>query len=202
MIIGYGTVWIIGRQQIDFIVSTTSLLLLNDAPKVSGKKIYKSKVQTTDDEVPSSSIAYPKENDQFGEVVAEQIGFSIPLLCGDSEDALAKGAGMSLSGCFPGQVGTALIGGHNRPEFGKITKLAESESFSIKTNYGTFLYKVLEHRIISQDANDVIAKELSIAKERRIILYTCYPLEAIGWANERYIVIGEQIGGPKINYAK
>jgi sortase A len=135
-------------------------------------------------------------------VVAEQIDFRIPLLCGDSEDTLAKGAGMSLSGCFPGQVGTVLIGGHNRPEFGKITRLAEGELFSIKINYGTFLYKVLEHRIIPQDANDIIAKELSIAKERHIILYTCYPLEAVGWANDRYIVVGEQIGGPKINSAK
>jgi hypothetical protein len=52
MIIGYGTVWIIGRQQIDFVVSATSLLLLNDAPKVSGKKLYKSEVQATDNEVP------------------------------------------------------------------------------------------------------------------------------------------------------
>ncbi|MDR0691284.1 MAG: class D sortase [Streptococcaceae bacterium] len=202
MIIGYGTVWIIGKQQIDFAVSATSLLLLNDAPKTAGKMLYKSEVAKIDDEIPSSSITYPKEEDQFGEVVAEKQSLSIPLFYGDSVDILEKGAGMSSSGCFPGQFGTVLIGGHNRPEFGKIMKLANDEIFFIKTNYGTFLYKVLEFDIIKHDDNARIANELNKKNVRRVLLYTCYPLEAVGWANDRYIVIGEQIGGPKIDVTK
>jgi len=201
MIIGYGTIWIIGKQQIDFVVSSTSLLLLNDAPKTSGKKIYKSEVPSTDDEVPSSSITYPKENDQFGEVIAEKQDLSIPLFCGDSEDNLSKGAGMSLNGCFPGQIGTVLIGFHNRPEGQKLENLLVDDTFSIKTNYGTILYKVLEYKVVQQDDNDFITKKLA-TNERNALLYTCYPFEAIGWADKRYIVIGQQINGPKISFAK
>jgi sortase A len=203
MIIGYGTVWVIGRKQIDFVVSATSLLLLNDAPRSLSKNLYKGEVQTTtNDGIPSSSITYPKDTDQFGEVVAENIDLRIPLFCGDSSDVLEKGAGMSLSGVYPGHLGTVLIGGHNRPEFGKITRLAADTSFSIKTNYGTFVYKVLEHRIIAHNDNDVVNNELAKIHERRIFLYTCWPLEAIGWANDRYIVVGEQIGGLKIDLTR
>jgi sortase A len=203
MIIGYGTVWVIGRQQIDFVVSATSLLLLNDAPKSPSKNLYKGEIQTaTDDEIPSSAIVYPKEKDQFGKVVAENIDLDAPLFCGDSSDILEKGAGISLAGVFPGQFGTVLIGGHNRPEFGKITRLAVNASFSIKTNYGTFVYKVIEHRIISFDNSDFVNNELAKMYERRVLLYTCWPIEAIGWANDRYIVVGEQIGGLKIDLTR
>ncbi|WP_155114613.1 hypothetical protein [Lactococcus cremoris] len=41
--------------------------------------------------------------------------------------------------------------------------------------------------------------ELVQNQESRAFLYTCYPLDAIGFSPQRFVVIGKQVTGPVID---
>ncbi|MBP1046159.1 class D sortase [Enterococcus sp. BWM-S5] len=154
------------------------------------------------DILPASSITYPAMNDLFGEVISEKVDLASPLFYGDNDDILAQGAGMFNGSKFPGEKGLCIIGGHNRPMFGRIYDLVIGDQFTINTHYGSFIYEVIENTIISAEDNQFLLDRMNQREEPQALLYTCFPLEAIGWAPERVIVVGRQISVPIIDETK
>ncbi|MDR0920961.1 MAG: class D sortase [Lactobacillales bacterium] len=202
MIVGYFIINTVGKPVIDFAKSTTSLLLLNDKPDFQKKSVNLydgvDNQKSDDGKLLASQITYPKVGDRYGEVIIDKVDIKTPLFYGDSTDVLAQGAGMYANSKFPGEMGTTIIGGHNQPIFGNIYYLQVGDEFVIKTNYGEFTYRVIETKIIQSD-DPMVLEELGQTKEQRAFLYTCYPLDAIGWARDRAIVIGKQISGPTVD---
>lgn len=193
-----------GKPVINFVTSATSLLLLNDEPKFDSQtinlstKVNQSKSEIEDGKLLASSIVYPERNMRYGEVIINQVDINLPLYYGDSSDILASGAGMYPNSKFPGEVGTSIIGGHNQPTFGKISYLNVGERFEIKTSYGAFTYEIITTQII-QVNDPMVMAELAQNQEPHAFLYTCYPLDAIGFTPQRFVVIGKQIAGPVID---
>ena len=59
------------------------------------------------------------------------------------------------------------------------------EKIIIETTYGTFEYKVIGSKIIKE--TDV--EEVPIQSEKELLMiYTCWPINNIGHATERYVV--------------
>lgn len=143
-------------------------------------------------ELASSSMVYPVGGDQFGEVVIDKVKINEPLYYGDSEEILRLGAGQYIGSMIPGDLGTTLIGGHNLPSFGKIYYLEPGDQVSIRTHYGDYTYQVTEVNIADYK-DPTINTKLADRSKRSLILYTCYPLDAIGLTPERVFVSADYV---------
>ncbi|EOL46479.1 class D sortase [Enterococcus caccae] len=146
----------------------------------------------------SSSMIYPVVGDQFGEVVIDKVGINEPLYYGDSEEILRLGAGQYIGSMIPGDLGATLIGGHNLPSFGKIYYLEPGDKVEIHTHYGNYTYQVTEVKVADYK-DPTINTKLGDRSKRSLILYTCYPLDAIGLTPERVFVSADYVSGPIID---
>ena len=220
MLLGYLIIYIIGKPVINFATSAVDLILLTDAPTFDQKNInlyeQKKKEVTEDskgkksnskkgteenlskDSIASSKIIYPSSGEQFGEVVIDKLTIDVPLYYGDSDDILRLGAGQYIGSMIPGDLGTTLIGAHNQPVFGKIYYLESGDLIDIRTHYGNYTYKVIESKIANYK-DPLINEKLGDRSKRSLILYTCYPLDAIGLTQERVFVFADFISGPIID---
>lgn len=149
-------------------------------------------------ELSSSTLLYPVGGDQFGEVVIDKVGINEPLYYGDSEDILRLGTGQYIGSMIPGDLGTTLIGGHNLPSFGRIYYLEPGDEISIHTHYGNYTYQVTEIKVADYKDPSINTK-LGDRSKRSLILYTCYPLDAIGLTSERVFVSADYVSGPIID---
>lgn len=131
---------------------------------------------------------YPNYGDKFGTINMPTIGVSVPLYHGDSMDILKKGAGHYSGSFFPSEGGTILIAAHNRQEYFKyLPKLNINDEIIINTVYGNFYYQVLSGKVMK--VNELEKIEFQQEKEL-LVLYTCYPVDALGYTNERYVIYG------------
>lgn len=220
MLLGYLIIFIIGTPVINFATSAVDLILLNDAPSFDQKNtnLYEqannesvdknkektsiSKKSTKEDiskeSIASSKIVYPSSGDQFGEVMIDKVNINVPLYYGDSEDILRLGAGQYIGSMIPGDLGTTLIGAHNQPAFGRIYYLEPGDEVNIATHYGDYTYKVTESKIANYK-DPLINEKLGDRSKHSLILYTCYPLDAIGLTPERVFVFADFVSGPIID---
>ena len=75
------------------------------------------------------------------------------------------------------------------PAFSRILanlpKLVEGDFLTVETSYGTFEYKMIGSKIIK----DTDVNEVPIQKNNEMLMiYTCWPINNIGHATERYVV--------------
>ncbi len=160
--------------------------------------IYSGKVlEGYTDSVPSSKIQYPLSGMKYGEIVIETQGsvYDIPLHFGDSNSVLRRGAGHYMGSHFPGEGTTILISAHNNTYFNCLQYLKFGDKITVKTNYGIYVYAISNTQI--KDKNDASAYNLT-AGEETLVLYTCYPFNALGLTKNRYYVTAKLISGPKI----
>lgn len=215
MCFGYLIIYIIGAPVINFATSAVELISLNDAPSFDqkGNNLLAKQTENTgqassdkqtnqtptkEGEIASSNLVYPKGGDLFGKVVIDKVGINEPLYYGDSEEILRLGAGQYIGSMIPGDLGTTLIGGHNLPSFGKIYYLEVGDEINIQTHYGDYTYQVTEIKVADYK-DPVIDSKLGDRSKRSLILYTCYPLDAIGLTPERVFVSADYVSGPIID---
>ena len=149
------------------------------------------------DFVPSSKIQYPLSSTKYAMISIETNGslFEIPLYFGDSSSILRRGAGHYMGSHFPGEGSTILVSAHNNTYFNCLQFLKFGDKITVKTNYGIYEYVVSNTQI--KDKNDTSAYNLS-ATEETLVLYTCYPFNALGLTEKRYFVLAKLISGSKV----
>lgn len=147
--------------------------------------------------VPSSKIQYPLNGTKYGMINIETNGslFEIPLYFGDSSSILRRGAGHYMGSHFPGEGSTILVSAHNNTYFNCLQHLKFGDKITVKTNYGIYEYAISNTQI--KDRNDSSAYNLA-ANEENLVLYTCYPFNALGLTQKRYFVTAKLISGPKV----
>ena len=172
LVIGYSLMYVIGRPVIQFVTSSIQLFLLTDTPDF----------ETTE---------------QTFEAV-DKVQLDVPLYFGDTEEILRKGAGQFMGSVYPGELGTSLIGGHNVDDFGKLGAAQVGDTIEIQTTYGNYTYRITQLEVKNKkdkEIDDMIYQR----NDRRLILYTCYPLDSLGLTDDRLFAIGEYVSGPIIN---
>lgn len=203
LVCGYSLIYLIGLPVIHFTTSSLSLFLLTDTPKFEQKavKITVKENKNSVKEIAASTLNYPKSGEQYGYVYIEKLQMNEPLYFGDSNEILRKGAGQYTGSVYPGEKGTSLIGGHNIDAFGKLIGLQKDDLITIKTVYGTYQYKVTDSRVRRYD-DQVILNQVFQKENYQLMLYTCYPIDAIGLTENRLFVTAKMISGPIINEEK
>lgn len=142
------------------------------------------------------SITYPYPGDRYGEISVEGTTVSAPLYYGDDTATLNKGVGTfkdDIGVGIPGEGKTILLAGHNNTFFNGLQQVELGDIVTIETHYGTYTYEVTDMQV--KDHQDETAYDFSRTDEN-LIMYTCYPFDALGFTPDRYFVYAKYVSGP------
>lgn len=146
-----------------------------------------------------SEITYPQKGDMYGQITVEGTSVDAPLYYGDDTRQLNRGvatyADNSGAG-IPGEQKTILLAGHNNTFCNGLQDVQEGALIHVATHYGEYVYKVTEMKIA--DYQDATTYDFSRTDEN-LILYTCYPFDALGFTPQRYFVYAEYVSGPVLD---
>lgn len=149
--------------------------------------------------IPFSSITYPTAGDRYGSITISGTNVDAPVYYGDTTRILNQGVGtyMENSGAgLPGEGKTILLAGHNNTFFNDLQHVEEGAVVTIATHYGVYTYEVTGTKIL--DYQDTSAYDFS-REDENLILYTCYPFDALGFTSDRFFVYARYISGPVLD---
>lgn len=136
-------------------------------------------------------VSYPKYGTRYAQIKIPSIDVDLPLYYGDTLTILRYGVGHTGGSYFPGEGGSILCMGHNYS--GYLKKLVDvniGDKIIIETTYGTYTYEINETKIVNQDQQEAAP----IQREKEVLmLYTCYPINAIGHPKQRFFVYADLI---------
>ena len=86
--------------------------------------------------------------------------------------------------------------GHNNTFFNDLQSVEVGDVVTIETHYGTYTYTV--ERCEVRDYQDTTTYDFTRTDEN-LILYTCYPFDALGFTPNRYFVYASYTSGPELD---
>lgn len=170
-------------EKIDDVLSLVNIITITE------KQVEKQEVSF--DSVKKRLAVYPTWGSIWATVEIPDIGVNAPVYHGDTLDILKYGVGHFSGSYFPGEGGSIVLAGHNsRQHFMYLPRLDLGAKVIIKTNYGTFTYKVVDAKVIRD--NDMASLPIQ-DEEEKLMLYTCWPVNTIGFKTRRYVVYTELV---------
>jgi sortase A len=124
------------------------------------------------------------DGEAMGRISIPRIGLHLVLVDGTTERDLARGPGIYTGDYLPGEGRLVYIAGHRTTHgapFSRLEELRPGNEISVALPYGTFVYVVTGHRIVS--ANDIAV--LRSHRREQLVLQTCHPRFS---ASHRYLV--------------
>ena len=97
---------------------------------------------------------------------------------------------------IPGEGKTILLAGHNNTFFNDLQHTEIGATVTITTHYGVYTYEVTDMAV--KDYQDETAYDFTRTDEN-LILYTCYPFDALGFTPNRYFVYAKYVSGPVLD---
>ena len=115
----------------------------------------------------------------------ERLAVDLIVLAGDSGNVLAFGPGHNTRSAVPGGSGTIVISGHRDTHFRFLQDLRSGDRISLQTARGEFSYRVQANATV-----DVRTARLQLSQaDRRLVLTTCYPFDALATGGPlRYVI--------------
>ena len=150
-------------------------LLDNAATVINGGTVDEPDAQP--DRLPLSSVTYPSEGDRYATIT----------ISGTNVDARVG---------IPGEGKTILLAGHNNTFFNDLQHAEAGATVTITTHYGVYTYEVTGTEIL--DYQDETAYDFTRTDEN-LILYTCYPFDALGFTPNRFFVYAKYVSGPVLD---
>lgn len=147
--------------------------------------------EITFNDIEKRLATYPKYGSVWATIKLPDISVEAPVYQGDSLSIMKYGIGHYTGSYFPKENGSIILAGHNSEEyFKKLPDLAIGSKIIIEATYGTFTYQIYDTKIIS----DKDTASLPIQHdEERLMIYTCYPVNSLGYKNKRYVVYAKLI---------
>lgn len=198
LIIGYSIIYFFCQPVIRPIVSIYSLISSNGAPDFSDtyRVLYDEGKMLHSESVNIKDVEWPGVGDQYGEVIIDRVGLDVKLFYGDTKTILDYGAGTYTGAFMPGFDRTVMIPGHTIPYFKILGEVVVGDLVRIPTHYGEYTYKVTDIKV--GDYEDRNMYDLAKKDKEQLILYTCYPLDGIGFKTERLFIYADKISGPQL----
>ncbi len=123
-----------------------------------------------------------------GLLQAPSLGMVAPVLQGTGDSVLGEAVGHDPSSVWPGQAGTSVLSAHDVTWFSRIGQLRDGDTISYVTPCWTYTYKVTSHVIVAA-GSPVYSTDAA-----RLVLDTCYPLDALYITSTRYLVYASLVG--------
>ena len=171
-------------EKIDNVLSLVNMITITE------KQVEKQEVSF--DAVKKRLAVYPTWGSIWATIEIPKIKITAPVFHGVTLDIIKYGVGHYSGSYFPGEGGSIILAAHNsRQHFMYIPNLQLGDEVIIKANYGTFTYKVIDSTIIG----DRDMASLPIQKDKEILMmYTCWPVNTVGFKSKRYVVYTELVG--------
>ncbi len=142
-------------------------------------------------------ITFPSYEKVYGEIIIDSVDIHCPLIYGDSERALWRGACQYIGSKIIGYGGTTMIAAHVNRHFKNLNKVSLDDYIKVTTTYGTYLYKVKYTGVHSATDNSIY--DLT-REDENIVLYTCfYEKTSFGSVKKRFFVCADYVSGPMID---
>ena len=138
---------------------------------------------------------YPNYGEKYATLRIDSADIELPVYFGDTMDILKNGIGHSSGSYFPGEGASMIYCAHNtKDKFRNFSELKKDDIVSVITDYGEFTYKIYDMKIIEETDLD----KLPIQKDEEILMmYTCYPFDALGYTTKRYAVYSKFVSYKK-----
>jgi len=161
------------------------------------KKIDVSEEAITFDQIKKRLANYPSYGAVWATLKIPKIGVEDKIYHGDTLDLLKYGIGHFVGSYFPGEGGSIIFSAHNsKQHFKYLPKLVKGDEIIVKATYGTFTYQITSYEIM---AATKLEKYEVQSQHEELLLYTCYPVDGVGYKSKRYVVFAKLVG---VEYAK
>lgn len=178
-----GVIFLFLGREID-----TSLTLAN---KITIDTENKQEEVITINTTKKSLETYPEYGTKYATIEIPSIDVNLPVYFGDSLDVLKKGVGHSSGSYFPGEGGSIVYMGHNYVGFfRRFGELKVGDTIKITADYGEYNYKIYDLKLINETDLDAIPIQ---REKEKLMIFTCYPFNNIGYATQRYVVYAEPV---------
>ena len=112
-----------------------------------------------------------KRGEAIGRLSVPRLGLNMVLVNGTDHDSLKKGPGRDLRTYMPGEGQLVYVAGHRTTylaPFSHIDRLRPGDRVTLELPYGTFIYRVTRHRIVT-------ATDLSVLRSHGARSSRCRP---------------------------
>ena len=171
----------VGKEKIDMAIYLLNIITVNE-----------NEVQEVSPVLQGNTLAnYPTYGSKYATLKIDSIGVELPVYYGANYTILKSGIAHDDTSFFPGEGGSIILAGHNFKTFlADLPKAEIGDKIVLDTNYGTFNYEIYGTKIVKETEID----EVPIQNEKEILMiYTCWPINNIGHASERYLVYANKI---------
>ncbi len=171
----------IGKEKIDMAIYLLNIITVNENNIQTIKPVLEGNVL----------INYPTYGTKYATLKIESIGLELPVYYGANYTILKSGIAHDETSFFPGEGGSIILAGHNFKTFlANLPQAQVGDIIQLDTTYGKFNYQIYETKIVEETA----VEEVPIQEEKEILMiYTCWPINNIGHADERYVVYANKI---------
>lgn len=202
LIVGYMLFFVCLTPIIDPLISVYSIAFSNTNNQTieeSGtNSIFSGSTGIRSGTINYDDLKYPQYGDVFGNIKVEGTKIDCDLIFGSDTALLRKGACVSLFGHIPGCGRGILVGAHNNTYFHSLPEVKKGALVNVETHYGSFVYRVIETKIIKDTQRTEYEKQLN-GDDEVLLLYTCYPVDTLASTPDRFFVICEMVAGPVVN---
>lgn len=137
--------------------------------------------------VPASAVPAPALGQVMAYLRIPHIGVGAAVLQGTSDAVLATAPGHEPQSVMPGAAGTSVIVAHNLTFFRHIDALRPGDLLLVGTAQGTFTFAVQRALVVPADSS------LPNTAWPSLDLVACYPLDALYYTSQRYVVEAELV---------
>lgn len=143
------------------------------------------------DDITKRLKVYPKYGSIYATIKIPSISLELPVYFGDTKEILSKGVGHYSGSFFPGENGSIIMGAHNNAGYFRLLpNIKINDRITLDTVYGEFDYQVYDMKILYTSQEDQIP---IVRGEEVLMLYTCYPVTAVGYTSQRYVVYARKV---------
>ena len=194
-----GILLMLANVSVGDIIGYGSVLLMNPATQthdVSDFLAPPEEGKGTADIVDIKNVDFPVYGQIYGELSIPNADILCPLVYGDSEACLKRGAGQYLGSMIVGYPGTTMVCAHVNRQFKNLHNVKVGDTVQVRTAYGVYTYEV-KYVGVHADYDDSVYDLLR--EDENIVLYTCYyQYTALGSVKKRFYVCADYTSGPLI----
>jgi|HubBroStandDraft_3_1064219.scaffolds.fasta_scaffold01260_1 sortase A len=123
-----------------------------------------------------------------GLLEAPTLGLVAPVLQGTGDAVLSVAVGHDPASVWPGQPGMSVLSAHDVTWFSRIARLKPGDAIRYVTPCWTYVYTVTSHTVVTAGS------PVYNTRAARLLLDTCYPLDALYITSTRYLVYASLVG--------